>query len=57
MMSEHNKAVLEALLIDLRGQLVAVDKNPMLPGAVKLAVNTTFQILDILVSEVSHGQA
>lgn len=56
-MSENNKAVLEALLNDLRAQLAAVDKNPMLPGSVKLAVNTTFQILDILVSEISHGQA
>lgn len=55
MMSENNKAVLSALLADLRLQLTAIDKNPMLPGAVKLAVNTTFQILDILVSEVDHG--
>lgn len=54
-MSDHNKAVLEALLTDLRGMLTAIDKNPMLPGAVKLAVNTTFKILDILVSEVDHG--
>lgn len=52
-MSEGNKAVLQQLLADLRQQLVPVNQSPILPGSVKLAVNTTFQILDILISETA----
>lgn len=47
----NNAEMLAALLADLRRQLPAVDSNPLLPGSVKLAVGTTFQILEILVSE------
>lgn len=53
-MINSNKAILEALLNDLRQQLPATNQNPLLPGSVKTAVNTTFQILEILISEVQH---
>ena len=52
----NNKDILRALLVDLRQQIGAIDSNPMLPGAVKLACTTTFQILEILIAEASdHG--
>lgn len=50
----NNKAILEALLEDLRRQLPATNANPLMPGSVKTAVNTTFQILEILIAEVRH---
>lgn len=52
----NNKAILEALLEDLRRQLPAVNSLPPIPGAgaMKTAVNTTFQILEILIAEVRH---
>lgn len=46
-----NAEILRQLMDDLRRQLAAVDQNPIIPGAVKLAVNTSCQILEILVSE------
>lgn len=54
-MMPNNHEALSALLADLRRQLTAVDQNPMLPGSVKKAVNTTFKILEILTAEVQHG--
>lgn len=57
MMVKTNQQILGALLEELRDQLAAVNSNPILPGAVKTAVNTTFQILEILISEVDRGQA
>lgn len=56
-MATNNKEVLTALLSDLRQQIGALNNNPMIPVSVKLAVNTSFQIMDIIVSEtgVNNG--
>jgi hypothetical protein len=50
-----NKDLLEKLLRDLRDQLTAVNASPILPGSVKTAVNTTFQIMEILIAENANG--
>lgn len=53
-MDEREK--LKMLLEDLRLQVVAIDSQPLIPGSVKLAVNTTFQIMEILIAtEAGRG--
>jgi hypothetical protein len=53
-----NAEALQSLLNDLRAQLPAVNGNPLMPGAVKAAVVTTFRILEILIEEkTTDGQA
>lgn len=46
-----NNDLLKKLLEELRDNLGDVNKNPIMPGAVKSAVNTTFQILEILIEQ------
>lgn len=55
-MSENNKAVLIALLEDLRKNLADINVSAWpKPSDIKTAVNTTFQVLEILITEVQHG--
>lgn len=53
-MLPNNAAVLRALIEELRQQVGALAAHPVLPESVKLPLRTSFQILDILVSEVSN---
>lgn len=54
-MMSNNHEVLKALLVDLRADIAALESAPFIPEMVKRPVRTSFQILEILISEVSHG--
>lgn len=53
-MTDNNQAVLASLLKDLRADLQTLESAPFIPELVKRPVRTSFQILDILISEVRH---
>lgn len=52
----ENREILATLLEQLRGELRHVNAQPLVPSSVKVAVMTTFHILEILIEEAKHGQ-
>lgn len=55
MMDKENRETLQNLLEQLRGELRTINGQPLVPNAVKIAVGTTFQILEILIDEAKNG--
>ena len=53
-----NKDLLRKLLEELREGLAVINQHPLVPGSMRNTVNTTFQILEILIAETSqNGQS